>query len=322
MESSDSGFEKKGPSVACSVEGCHETFESKQGARIHFRYHTEEEKRAALLAGVSELSTELGRPPTAGEMDELGQFSVTTYQNYFSSWADALRATGFEPHRNRDLTKADLIQNIHDIQNEIGRVPTAQDIVKAGKHSIRTYIERFGSWNQALRESGYTPNAVQDVHEDDLLCEIKRLHEVIGHVPSAVDMDERGRFSSVTYWSKLGSWNQAVRLAGFEPQQTVRDSWDQYYGPDWASRREQIFQRDNHACRACGLTRSSATEDLHVHHIRPAREFVSDEEVNYEDMNASSNLIALCRSCHVKFEGLWGHASPEGFAKRARTRLD
>ena len=31
---------------------------------------------------------------------------------------------------------------------------------------------------------------------------------------------------------------------------------------------------------------------------------------------------ALCRNCHVKFEGLWGHASPEGFAKRARTRLD
>lgn len=85
MESSGSGFEKKGPSVACSVEGCHETFESKQSTRIHFRYHAEEEKRAALLAGVSELSTELGRPPTAGEMDELGPFSITTYQNYFSS---------------------------------------------------------------------------------------------------------------------------------------------------------------------------------------------------------------------------------------------
>jgi len=39
----------------------------------------------------------------------------------------------------------------------------------------------------------------------------------MGHVPSAVDMDDRGRFSSVTYWSQLGSWNQAVRLAGFEP---------------------------------------------------------------------------------------------------------
>ena len=123
-------------------------------------------EEGGLAPSPPKLNTELGRPPTAGEMDELGHFSVTTYQNYFSL-ADALRAAGFEPHRNRDLTKVDLVQNIHNIRNEISRVPTAQDIVKSGKHSIRTYIERFGSWNQALREAGYTPNAVQNIHEDE-----------------------------------------------------------------------------------------------------------------------------------------------------------
>jgi hypothetical protein len=69
-------------SSACPVEECDDVFDSKHGARIHFRYHTEDEKRSTLISVINQLNDDLGRPPTPDEMDDCGVFSVTTYQHY------------------------------------------------------------------------------------------------------------------------------------------------------------------------------------------------------------------------------------------------
>lgn len=309
-------------STRCPVDGCDEVFDTKHGARIHFRYHPDDEKREALLAALRELNDDLGQPPTAGEMDALGRFSVSTYQNYFSTWSKALQAAGLEPHRIRDLEQSDLINDLHRVAAKVDRTPTAIDIVAHSQHSSRSYIEQFGSWNQALRDAGYEPTTFRNLTPTRLLHEIKRLHEELGRVPSTTDMDDYGRFSSGTYWAHFDSWNQAIRLAGFDPRQTVKESWSNYYGADWDSRRENVIQRDGEACRVCGISREDATIELNVHHIRPARTFVSDDGVDYVRMNDLSNLITLCWRCHMSFEGLWQDASPDAFVRRAQATVD
>ncbi|MFK7801082.1 MAG: DEAD/DEAH box helicase [Anaerolineae bacterium] len=68
------------------------------------------------------------------------------------------------------------------------------------------------------------------------------------------------------------------------------------YGPNWKEARLKALDRDKHACRTC-----SATDTLlHVHHIRPFREFfyVPGENDNYLDANRTENLVTLCPSCH------------------------
>lgn len=92
------------------------------------------------------------------------------------------------------------------------------------------------------------------------------------------------------------------------------------YGPNWGDIRATITERDGFDCRVC----ERSPEDLHVHHITPAREFMtrsSSSKNDYESMNESSNLITLCPSCHGRFEGKWTDLPPQEFTARARDHL-
>lgn len=78
------------------------------------------------------------------------------------------------------------------------------------------------------------------------------------------------------------------------------------YGPGWnEAKREQVRERDGRQCQSCGMTgeehRDRYDRRLAVHHIVPAREFD-----NPKQRNDPSNLIALCASCHAKWERLPG----------------
>ncbi len=70
------------------------------------------------------------------------------------------------------------------------------------------------------------------------------------------------------------------------------------YGPNWQRQRQLALERDKFACRLCGASRSETI--LHVHHVRPFREFgyARGENENYLDANRVENLLTVCPSCH------------------------
>ncbi len=99
------------------------------------------------------------------------------------------------------------------------------------------------------------------------------------------------------------------------------------YGPNWQQQRQIVLARDGYRCRNCGaegkapkdLTGSSkpassteasgeepvrSTTTLHVHHIRPFRDFnyVPGQNDHYKQANQPENLITLCPSCHKQAE--------------------
>jgi hypothetical protein len=57
----------------------------------------------------------IGHPPTSVEYQELGEFSVTTAQNVTGSWNNALKAAGFEPHAESNISKSHLLQEINKL---------------------------------------------------------------------------------------------------------------------------------------------------------------------------------------------------------------
>ena len=61
----------------------------------------------------------------------------------------------------------------------------------------------------------------------------------------------------------------------------------------WDRTRRDILQRDNHRCQQCG-----STERLEVHHIIPFR---------ISRSNDHSNLITLCKFCHLQVERAFLH---------------
>ena len=68
-------------------------------------------------------------------------------------------------------------------------------------------------------------------------------------------------------------------------------------GTGWTIIRRQIRERDNYTCQHCGKTEEELGKRLDVHHIKPYKEFKTSQEANVEE-----NLVALCSSCHHKFE--------------------
>ena len=74
---------------------------------------------------------------------------------------------------------------------------------------------------------------------------------------------------------------------------------EHYYGPNWEAQREACLERDNYRCQACGISNEEAPIALNAHHIQPYKSFDDNERANRVD-----NLVALCLSCHGKWEGL------------------
>ncbi len=78
----------------------------------------------------------------------------------------------------------------------------------------------------------------------------------------------------------------------------------EYYGPNWYRQRRKARKRDGFTCHHCGKSEQENERALDVHHIQPFRTFnyVTGENDNYKEANKLSNLISLCRSCHIREE--------------------
>ena len=88
------------------------------------------------------------------------------------------------------------------------------------------------------------------------------------------------------------------------------------YGPNWPAVRRQVLARDNQRCRTCGAA-AKPGQGLHVHHIRPFRDFhyVPGQNENYRQANQLENLITLCPACHRRAEaGQRARSALGGFA--------
>lgn len=71
----------------------------------------------------------------------------------------------------------------------------------------------------------------------------------------------------------------------------------QWRKPNWREQREKTRERDNNTCQICGITAKEAGQNMDVHHIVSYHSFDKSEDANH-----LSNLICLCRTCHMRIE--------------------
>lgn len=98
------------------------------------------------------------------------------------------------------------------------------------------------------------------------------------------------------------AWQSLARAGANSPSWKGGDI--EYYGPNWRAQRRAARKRDKHACQHCGVTERQLRQALDVHHITPFREFGYVPGVNdtYKVANELTNLISLCRTCHLRAE--------------------
>ena len=116
-------------------------------------------------------------------------------------------------------------------------------------------------------------------------------HETLGY--GEIDLPET-ELETTGYWLVFG---EALTESLMEAGILLRAN---DYGPNWQEQREKALERDGYRCRTCG----DETDPLHVHHVRPFREYgyVRGRNRNYLQANRLENLVTLCPRCHRRAE--------------------
>ncbi|MDB2247368.1 homing endonuclease associated repeat-containing protein [Halorubrum ezzemoulense] len=128
-----------------------------------------------LVKELERVSDVVGGKPTVDEMNAEGQTSVSTYILRFGSWEAACDSalslnnsgvnaatnnttTGRSPTRTDTVySRARLLHAIKLLADDLGEVPTEDDMNQYGTVSIASIYDRFGSWENALIESELVP---------------------------------------------------------------------------------------------------------------------------------------------------------------------
>jgi Homing endonuclease associated repeat len=110
-----------------------------------------------ILEQLTACAERLGRSPTMREFEEDAETTVhpQTVIQHFGSWNAAKRKAGLVPRRF--ATPDDLLDQLRDLGEELGRVPTAKDLDehRESMPSKSLYWHTFGSLTTALREAGF-----------------------------------------------------------------------------------------------------------------------------------------------------------------------
>ena len=103
--------------------------------------------REELLLCIRDLAEDLERTPTKAEMKNKDSFpSPDTYYERFGSWTNAVEEAGFEPsNHGSKYTHEELTDEIQHVVENLGRVPTQQEMRAYGEISPDTYHDRFAN---------------------------------------------------------------------------------------------------------------------------------------------------------------------------------
>lgn len=108
-----------------------------------------------------------------------------------------------------------LLHKIKETEKEIGHVPSKEEFIKycGSQRYVHLIYKTFGSWSNALRKLGFTPQT-QSYDDSQLLEFLKIFYETNNKIPTHTD-SKRGLIPpSSTYKNHFGSLVIAREMAG------------------------------------------------------------------------------------------------------------
>ena len=162
---------------------------------------------------LEEFAKKLGRVPTAEEVQACPDMpSMITYNRRFGSYAKALRAVKMKS-RYKYYANQQLIKLLLGLINQLGRMPTAEEVDACpDMPSSRTYRDRFGSWDKALKAAEL--RSKRTYTDQQLIESLQELAKELGHAPTYKDIRKCPCMpSDQTYTNRFGSLDRALEIA-------------------------------------------------------------------------------------------------------------
>ncbi|MBI2440867.1 MAG: hypothetical protein HYV35_05795 [Lentisphaerae bacterium] len=324
-----------------------------------------------------------GYPMHTGKFSDIDNSLILAANRFLGGWNEALIAVGLDPrkltqeayrqmHIYRD--KESIIQGIRQRLKE--RLPLHRaalnrrdERTKGHVSLLKSGIEFFGSWDNALKAAGVDPEVVRKAKYPkrkyatrfDLIHEIRARHRrkwPISHGEIFHGKKQDGALG-VWAWKYFGSWNNALKAAGFDPveirrqfrlphrrypgeeavlkamrQRNKEGRFMNYHAVEYGSDRDQallrrtakLFGSWNNALRKIGLDPEKIKRDARRRCARkraPQYGRYPDEKsvlqamkqrikegrfMNYDELHhkADRDQALLCRAS--KFFGSWNNA--------------
>lgn len=108
-----------------------------------------------LIEDLKRIATDTQHPLSSAKYQVAGKYDVSTISRRFGSWTHALELAGIKADTtNRQHSKEELFSNIERVWIAKGKQPVRSDMnnKKLSTISSGSYLRRFSTWNNALRE--------------------------------------------------------------------------------------------------------------------------------------------------------------------------
>jgi sulfur relay (sulfurtransferase) DsrC/TusE family protein len=161
------------------------------------------------------------------------------YNKTFGSFSEALVIAGIKTgnRRAKNINKEDIKDSLKKYYEENKRTPSMQEFINYSGYTRRNLEYHFGNksfYENLLNECNIKQTqSIIGIKSDDemLLNEIKRFVKEFGRVPIQKDFENlKGYPSRKTFSNHFGKFNNAIRLAGFEPvNKDIAEKHEYYY---------------------------------------------------------------------------------------------
>lgn len=109
-----------------------------------------------------------------------------------------------------------LLEELRRVARSLGkRSVTKSEFATHGRAHPCTLQKRFGGWNKALEKAGLEITKRNNIPDDTLLEELRRVARSLGKQSvTRSDFDKYGRVHHATVRKRFGGWNKALEKAG------------------------------------------------------------------------------------------------------------
>ncbi|NCS99753.1 HNH endonuclease [Candidatus Parcubacteria bacterium] len=204
--------------------------------------------------------------------------------------------------KNRPVSSDDLLNDLRSVSESINSQKiTQKEYVKLGKFDVSTFVNRFGSWNEAVNKCGFKSGNIVNYSDENLFENILNIWQQKGKQPVRRDLNTSpSKISQSPYNRRFSSW--AVAMKSFVEYMNNKGVVNVAYteisekqvkqGRDPNLRlRFQVLKRDNFSCVKCGNSPAKNQEViLHIDHILPWSKGGETE---------IQNLQTLCDRCNL-----------------------
>ena len=150
---------------------------SRAGLALH---RQEVPSREVLCKKLVTLQARLGRPPCIRDLQMYSDMPpATAYRKRFKNWREVLILAGIGtehmPMQLESINDETLLEALRELARRLGRSPDSKlALYLKGFPSPKVFADRFGSWNNALREAGLSVNRRNYRAKDGCRCDSKQ----------------------------------------------------------------------------------------------------------------------------------------------------